>query len=199
MRLRLRRQTITLALAAGCVGTFTVMTLRAQEPRPRGELGKMKMMAANPVTKAVAVLHATKSGRNASGIVTFTKVEGGVRVQGEVTGLDPGLHGFHIHEFGDCSSPDAMSAGGHFNPTGAQHAGTEVARRHIGDLGNIEANNRGVAKFDITDPHLTFAGMTSILGRGLIVHEKADDLKTQPTGAAGGRVACGVIGVAKGS
>ena len=114
-----------------------------------------------------------------------------------VVGVGGGLHGFHVHEFGDCSSPDAMSTGGHFNPTGMPHAAPTAGKRHVGDLGNIEANADGVATLDIIDPAMTFAGPTSIIGRGLIVHAKADDLKSQPAGAAGDRVACGVIGVAK--
>lgn len=153
--------------------------------------------AAPTITKAIAVLHPTQ-GSEVHGVVTFTKVGGGIHVQGTVKGLTPGLHGFHIHEFGDCSSPDAKSAGGHFNPTMEEHAAPTAQMRHVGDLGNIEADQEGNAHYDQVDPHLGFHGATSIIGRGLIVHEKADDLKTQPTGDAGGRVACGVIGIAKG-
>jgi Cu-Zn family superoxide dismutase len=149
------------------------------------------------ITKAIAVLHPTK-GSTVHGTVTFTKAEGGVRVHAHISGLTPGKHGFHIHEFGDCSSPDAKSAGGHFNPHKHEHAGPHATKRHVGDLGNIEADANGEVDYDVVDKHLAFHGPASILGRGLIVHEKADDLKTQPTGDAGGRVACGVIGVAKG-
>jgi Cu-Zn family superoxide dismutase len=149
------------------------------------------------VTKAIAVLHPTK-GSNVHGTVTFTKVEGGVRVHAHITGLTPGKHGFHVHEFGDCSSPDAKSAGGHFNPHKLEHAGPHATKRHVGDLGNIEADANGEVDHDTVDPLITLHGPNSIVGRGLIVHEKADDLKTQPTGDAGGRVACAVVGVAKG-
>lgn len=149
------------------------------------------------VTKAVAVLHATKKGGDVHGKVTFTQTPKGVLVEGTIEGLTPGLHGFHVHEFGDCSSDDAMSAGGHFNPTNQPHAGPHADKRHVGDLGNIEANDKGVAKIDLVDTAITFSGATSIIGRGLIVHAKADDLKSAPAGAAGDRVACGVIGVAK--
>ena len=149
------------------------------------------------VTNAIAVLRATKSGGDASGTVEFTKVADGIRVVAEVRGLTPGKHGFHIHEFGDIHSDDAMSAGGHFNPEKSAHGEPHAAKRHVGDLGNLEANARGVAKVDFVDKEITFAGPHSIIGRGVIVHEKADDFKTQPTGNAGGRMACGVIGVAK--
>ena len=148
------------------------------------------------ITKAVAVLHPTEGSR-VGGTIHFSKVEGGIEVRGELKGLSSGQHGFHIHEFGDCSAPDATSAGGHFNPTGHPHAGPDAAPRHVGDLGNLTADESGTAHYERIDSKLAFNGASSILGRGLIVHEKADDLKSQPTGDAGGRLACGVIGVAK--
>ena len=147
-------------------------------------------------TKAIAVLHPTKDSK-VEGTVTFTKSGDEMKVVADVTGLTPGKHGFHIHEFGDCSSPDGKAAGGHFNPTKSPHAGHDATLRHAGDLGNLEADSDGKAHLELTDKMMTMAGENSIIGRGLIVHEKADDLKTQPTGDAGGRLACGVIGVAK--
>ena len=114
-----------------------------------------------------------------------------------MTGLAPGNHGFHIHEFGDCSAADFTSAGGHFNPAGNPHGGPKDAKRHEGDMGNVEAGADGSATIDYTDNELRFEGSQSILGRGVIVHANPDDFKTQPTGNAGGRVACGVVGVAK--
>jgi Cu-Zn family superoxide dismutase len=146
--------------------------------------------------KAVAVLQPTKDSKVA-GSVTFTKVPTGVKVAAHVTGLAPGKHGFHVHEFGDCSAPDGASAGGHFNPTGSPHAAPSDAQRHTGDMGNIEANAEGVADLEYVDTKAAFEGDGSILGRGVIVHASADDMKTQPTGAAGARLACGVVGVAK--
>ena len=151
---------------------------------------------AEPVTKAVAVLSPTK-GSNVAGTVTFMKVEGGVRIVADVAGLKPGEHGFHIHEFGDCSAPDATSAGGHFNPQHAQHGAPDAAARHAGDFGNLVADDSGKAHYERVDTIMTLDGANSVLGHAVIVHEKADDLKTQPTGNAGARVACGVIGVAK--
>jgi Cu-Zn family superoxide dismutase len=148
------------------------------------------------VTKAVAVLSPLGSS-GVTGTVTFTKADGGVRVQAQLKGLKPGDHGFHIHEFGDCSAPDGTSAGGHFNPAGEPHAGPHDAQRHTGDMGNVTAGADGGASVDYVDPRASFDGANDILGRGVIVHEKGDDLKTQPTGNAGARVACGVIGVAK--
>lgn len=148
------------------------------------------------LSKAIAVLSPTKD-QKAFGIVTFTVVENGVRVIAEIAGLTPGKHGFHIHEFGDCSAPDGASAGGHFNPTNMPHSMPTSSKRHVGDLGNIEAGEDGTVHLDYVDTMISLTGDHSIIGRGVIVHEKEDDLTTQPTGAAGARVACGVIGVAK--
>ena len=160
-----------------------------------GLIGLTTALADEP-TKAIAVLHPTK-GSKVEGTVTFRKSGDEIKIVADVTGLAPGKHGFHIHQFGDCSSPDGKSAGGHFNPGKAPHAGHNATPRHVGDLGNIEADSSGKAHLELTDKMMTMSGENSIIGRGLIVHEKADDLKTQPTGDAGGRVACGVIGVAK--
>jgi Cu-Zn family superoxide dismutase len=151
---------------------------------------------AESVTKAIAVLSPTKDS-SVSGTVTFTKVDGGVKIVADVAGLTPGQHGFHIHEFGDCSAPDATSAGGHFNPGHMQHGGPDAAVRHAGDFGNLEADASGKAHYERVDTMISLEGADSIIGHGVIVHAKADDLKTQPTGNAGARVACGAIGVTK--
>lgn len=162
--------------------------------------GSLALLAASAFaeepTKAIAVLHPTK-GSNVEGTVTFTKSGDAVKIVADVTGLTPGKHGFHIHEFGDCSSPDGKAAGGHFNPTNEPHAGHEAEKRHEGDLGNLEADSAGKAHLELTDKMMTMSGEKSILGRGVIVHEKEDDLTSQPVGNAGGRLACGVIGIAK--
>jgi Cu-Zn family superoxide dismutase len=143
-------------------------------------------------SKAVAILKPAAGG-NVAGTIGFAAVEGGVRVSGRVTGLSPGTHGFHVHEKGDCSAADFTSAGGHLNPTGDPHAGPTDPKRHAGDMGNIEANKDGVAEINYLDPKLSFEGASSVVGKGVVVHANADDLKTQPTGNAGGRVACGVV------
>jgi Cu-Zn family superoxide dismutase len=148
------------------------------------------------VTKAVAVVNPTE-GNNVRGVVTFTQSGANVKVVAHLEGLTPGKHGFHIHEFGDCSSKDGSSAGGHFNPASTPHGAPEAAQRHAGDMGNIEADQRGVAHLEYNDPVMKLNGHGAIIGHGMIVHANPDDLKTQPTGNAGGRLACGVIGVAK--
>jgi len=150
-----------------------------------------------PVTNAIAVLHSTE-GSEVRGIVTFARTDGGIRVMATVQGLSPGEHGFHIHEYGDCSSPDASSAGGHFNPEGARHGAPSDANRHVGDLGNITADESGIGDYNRIDTLIAFSGSHDIIGRGLIVHSGEDDFMTQPTGGAGARMACGVIGIAQG-
>ena len=146
---------------------------------------------------AVAVLHPTE-GSEVSGVVSFRREADGIRVTAEITGLPANsTHGFHIHEYGDCTAGDAISAGGHFNPHGMAHGGPDDDTRHVGDLGNIETDTEGVAVVDFLDDQLSFSGAENILGRGVIVHEGEDDLETSPTGEAGAREACGVIGVAE--
>ena len=148
------------------------------------------------ITKAIAFIHPTK-GNRAQGVVRFQEEKNGVRVTAEIAGLTPGAHGFHIHEFGDCVCDDAVCAGGHFNPTNQPHAGPDTPKRHIGDLGNIMANEEGIGIYDFFDNQLQLNGPYSAIGRSVIVHEKEDDLHSQPTGNAGARVGCGAIGIAK--
>ena len=149
------------------------------------------------ITKAICVLYPTK-GNQVNGIVTFTKMGDHMHVVADVHGLTKGKHGFHIHEYGDCSAPDGTSTGGHFNPDKTEHGGPMAAIRHVGDMGNLDADASGNAHLDYMDPLMTFEGKNSIIGRGIIVHASEDDFHTQPTGNAGARVAYGVIGIAKG-
>lgn len=145
------------------------------------------------VTKVIAVLHPT-AGNMAQGVVTFTQEQGGVHVVAKLTGVPKGDHGFHIHEFGDCSAADGTSAGGHFNPTSMAHAAPTAEKRHMGDMGNVTADDQGNVALDYIDKHIVLA---SIIGRGMVLHANPDDMTTQPTGNAGARIACGVIGVGK--
>ena len=149
--------------------------------------------AQTETASAVAELHALKGGEGVSGTVTFTKTSGGVHVVADIKGLTPGAHGFHIHEKGDCSDPEGKSAGGHFNPTGMAHGGPDAMPHHAGDFGNLTADASGTAKLDIVSKDISFDGANSILDRAVIVHAKADDLKSQPAGDSGARIACGVI------
>lgn len=142
--------------------------------------------------KAVAELSPTE-GNEAHGTVTFTKVEDGIQVVADLEGVPEGEHGFHIHENGDCSAPDATSAGGHFNPQGMPHGGPNDQQRHVGDMGNVTADSSGHAHKEYVDHLMAFEGENSIIGKAVILHAQADDLTSQPTGNAGARIACGVI------
>jgi Cu-Zn family superoxide dismutase len=142
---------------------------------------------------ATAVLE-PRSGSDVRGTVTFTQTGDVVRVSGVVTGHTKGPKGFHIHEKGDCSSADGMSAGGHFNPHTMKHGGPYEPVRHAGDLGNLNIGADGTAKFNFVVGDLSVSTRADgIIGRAVIVHAAPDDLKTDPTGNAGGRLACGVI------
>jgi len=163
-------------------------------PPPRPMEAGMGMMTM-PM-HALAVINPA-SGSQVHGTVMFERVGHAMHVTADLEGLTPGQHGIHVHEFGDCSSTDAASAGGHFNPGHMSHGGPTDKDRHEGDLGNITAGADGKAHLEWTDSTLTFMGATSVIGRSVVVHANADDMKSQPAGNSGPRVACGVIGIAK--
>ena len=180
------RRFVPAALAA-----TAVVGLASLGAAPGAAEDDMKMDAP---AKVVAVFIPTK-GSTVMGAVTFTKTDKGTRVMAELTGVPAGMHGFHIHEFGDASSPDGKAAGNHYDPKMAKKHGDPSKKeiRHLGDLGNIDAKADGKAMYDEVYPDLP---LDVILGHGVVVHEKADDFG-QPVGNAGGRLAVGVIGVAK--
>lgn len=153
--------------------------------------------AAGPtdVERARADLQPTQ-GHEVRGRIELERQQQRVHITGEITGLSPGEHGFHIHETGDCSDPKAESAGGHFAPHESPHGApdSDPNARHAGDFGNITANKDGVAKVDAwAELSLLTAGQSFAVGKAFIVHADKDDLKSQPSGNAGARVACGVI------
>jgi Cu-Zn family superoxide dismutase len=137
----------------------------------------------------------SRSGSTVTGYASFTEMpDGSVKVIVDIANAPPGTHGLHVHEKGDCSDPEAKSAGGHFNPTSMPHAGPMDAQHHAGDLGNIEIQANGKGRLEISTTMLTVKpGPNSVVGKAVIFHEKADDLKSQPTGDAGGRLGCGVV------
>ena len=145
-------------------------------------------------TIASAGLKPTK-GSKTQGEVTFEQVGNKVRVTAQVIGLKPNQeHGFHVHEVGDCSSGDGMSAKGHFNPHGKPHGHYGSAERHAGDMPNLKADKQGRARLTVELDTITVTpGPASVVGRGLIVHAQPDDYKSQPVGNAGARLACAVI------
>ena len=155
-------------------------------------LAGCQSMSSSEPALASAGLAATK-GNKTVGEVTFEQVGAKVRVTTQVIGLKPNQeHGFHIHEVGDCSSGDGMSAKGHFNPFGKPHG--RGSERHAGDMPNLKADAKGRAKLTVDLDIITVTpGPASIVGRGVIVHAQPDDYTSQPVGNAGARMACGVI------
>lgn len=148
--------------------------------------------APEPMT-AMAVLQ-PRGDLTLTGSVTFTQVGDTVTIAAHVEGVTPGKHGFHLHELGDCSAEDFTSTGGHFNPTEAPHGGPDDRVRHAGDFGNIEVGEDGSGHVELTSDMISVAdGPNTVVGRAVILHEGEDDLESQPTGAAGGRIACGVV------
>lgn len=151
--------------------------------------------------RAIVRLTATSVNSEVKGNITFVQNRDGgeVRIMGNVTGLDNGKKGFHIHEKGDIGE-ECVAAGGHFNPENKLHGAPDAIVRHVGDLGNIESKDK-LATINFTDSVISLTGPHSILGRALVVHEKEDDLglkdtnDSRKTGDAGRRVACGVVGI----
>jgi superoxide dismutase, Cu-Zn family len=137
----------------------------------------------------------SRSGSKVTGKAVFTELpSGGVKVEVWIENATPGTHGLHLHEKGDCSAPDASSAGPHFNAAGNPHAGPTDAKHHNGDWGNIQVGADGKGHLEVTTDMLTVKpGPNSVVGKAVVFHEKADDLKTQPSGDAGGRFGCGVV------
>ncbi|RDY65469.1 superoxide dismutase family protein [Lysobacter soli] len=156
--------------------------------------------AAQSTAKSATVNLASASGSLVSGKLTVVPMGNGVHLTGEVGGLSPGsTHAIHIHEKGDCSAADASSAGGHFNPAAQPHGKVGSGAHHGGDMDNLVANAEGVAQVNAHAEGVTLGGgaANDVAGKAVIVHAAADDYRTQPTGNAGGRVACGVITVTR--
>ena len=144
--------------------------------------------------KASAALEA-RSGSNAKGRVNFTWQGHDVLVTGSFSGLKPNAEqGFHVHEKGDCSAPDATSAGGHFNPNTKVHGMPGSGSNHAGDMPNIKSDANGNALYSATLSGFAIdSGPIGILGKSVVVHRDPDDYKSQPAGNSGPRIACGLI------
>ncbi|WP_269236990.1 superoxide dismutase family protein [Flavobacterium flavigenum] len=146
--------------------------------------------------KTLTVNLEPKSNSTVTGTATFTEKNGKVTFTAKIAGLQPGVHAIHIHEKSDCSAADGSSAGGHWNPTFKKHGKWGVGEYHKGDIGNFTADANGNGTITLTTDEWAIGGddeTKNILGKGLIVHQGADDFTTQPTGNAGGRVACAGI------
>ena len=151
--------------------------------------------------KAVCVLRNQKTGK-VHGTVLFKELQktGSTRIQIKIAGIKPGLHGFHIHESGDLRK-GCQGLCAHYNPYEKNHGGRRSNERHLGDLGNVKANEDGIVQTSFTDHHVKLRGKYSVIGRSVIVHADRDDLgkggdaESLKTGNAGKRILCGVIGI----
>jgi Cu-Zn family superoxide dismutase len=155
-------------------------------------------MESDKVTRAICVLSNPEKG--VKGLVTFEETGNKTKIVATFSGLEPGLHGFHIHEFGNLTNY-CQTAGAHYNPYKKTHGSPKDENRHVGDLGNVEADSEGNAKLELEDELIRLTGEHSIIGRSVVVHADEDDLgkggkeDSLTTGHAGARVACGIIGV----
>lgn len=175
-------------MAAAAVGCLAAGCATSNRPGPA-------------LARAIANLE-SKSGSSTTGTVTFEgKSNGKVELVLLITGAPPGKHAVHLHDKGDCSAPDASSAGGHWNPTSEAHGKWGSAPFHLGDVGNLEVDNDGKGKLTLSTDKWTVNGTApegqpmpnDVVGHAVVVHATVDDFTTQPTGNAGGRIACGVV------
>jgi Cu-Zn family superoxide dismutase len=205
---RFMKTTSTFAIAATLLLTAAACENMPWSKDKDKDEKKAKKMDEKPQAVATATLHASgaaatqPANKNVTGVITFTQTSDQiVHVTGTVSGLEPNTkHGFHIHEKGDLTAADLSSAGSHYNPTKAHHGAApdgDDTNRHAGDLGNITADASGNATVKIKLRGVSLNGENSIAGRSIIVHAKEDDLKTDPSGNSGGRVAGGVIEITK--
>lgn len=161
---------------------------------PPEDTGSEPAASSEQATRSLEIALLPKSGSKLSGKASLAETPKGVRITIAVENVQPGDHGAHVHEIGDCSAPDATSAGSHFNPEKHPHALPQHPERHLGDLGNLQVGPDGTGKLELTVPgaSLRAEDPKSFLGRAIIVHEKKDD-GGQPVGNAGARIGCAVI------
>lgn len=178
--------TAVVALATGTTRLLAEQTKPAAAPPAKG--------AAAEMGKAVATIE-PRSGSTVKGHAEFTKADGKVKLSIQIEGAAPGVHAVHLHEKGDCSDPEAKSAGGHWNPTTEAHGKWATSPFHHGDIGNIEVGPDGKGSYSIETDLWSIGGDPGkdVTGKALVIHASADDFKTQPAGNAGGRIGCGVV------
>ena len=196
----MRATSLTLGVAIG----FAVILAACSKQQPQGAPRQPDQTTAAPAEKTTPteskqeamVQVGPTQGNTVTGSLALSGTPEGVHITGSIQGLKPDAEfGFHIHEKGDCTAPDGSSAGGHFNPTQAQHGNPAGSSHHAGDMLNIKSDSQGIAQVDVTAAGTSLHGDpgTDVMGKAIVVHESADDYTTQPSGNSGKRVACGVI------
>ena len=185
------------------VGTVTLLVAcgqreGAREPVTAAATPEPATVTAQPAPRSANVQLQATAGNRTYGTLQLVAMSDAVRVQGSVQGLQPDSEfGFHVHEKGDCSAPDASSAGDHFNPAGAQHGRPDADARHAGDMWNLKSDASGEARLDVTLQGMSLEdGSNAVLGKAIVVHAQPDDYTSQPAGNSGDRIACGVIELA---
>ena len=160
---------------------------------------QVAVLSPPPAKQASALIDAA-SDSAVTGMATFTQNGEQITLTIEIQGASPGLHAVHIHENGDCSSPDGKSAGGHWNPTEVAHGKWGEGEFHLGDIGNITVGEDGTGSITLTTDlwEIGTGSDIDVVGKGIIVHADADDFVSQPSGAAGARIGCGVIVLTQG-
>lgn len=179
-----------------CIATVLVVACGQREEAPPPAPDTAPAAPETAAAPAAAVQLAPTQGNSAGGSLTLTQDGDAVRLTGSLMGLEPnGEFGFHIHEIGDCSAPDASSAGAHFNPAGAAHGNPQGGEHHAGDMLNVSSDAQGNAQVDVRAEGVSLDASqpNGVLNRAVVLHEKADDYQTQPSGGSGARIACGVI------
>jgi superoxide dismutase, Cu-Zn family len=188
----MRRSLSLLLLVFGCATAAPSTSSPPAAPARSATDTGVSSPASSPAATAVIE---PRSDSNITGSARFTDVQGGLGAHVEVQGATPGQHGVHVHEKGDCSDPKAASAGGHYNPNaGPHHGGAATPVRHGGDLGNLEVDPSGRGTLEVVVQGLSVNKVADgVVGRAIVIHEKVDDLQTDPAGNSGGRFGCGVI------
>ena len=200
--LRLSLCLVTVSLLASCERPPEPIEpiASADAQAPAGEVEAV--VSSSPDADSVPpilVAMSPASGSEVSGHLSLSRTYGGLRILGQLSKMAPGSeHGFHLHEVGDCSAPDASSAGDHYDPSGALHGHPDDGMHHAGDLPNLRADGNGEITVDVVAKNLELGTGHSadIVGRAIVLHALPDDYRTQPAGASGERIACGVIGSA---
>jgi len=181
--------TVSLAFLAGCQSAN-----RSDQTASASSATQLAPVNAPLFERAKVQLQSRSKSKVQGEVMMMADGENTV-IRYDVLGLKPNsMHGMHIHQIGDCSAPDATSAGDHFNPSGKPHGGPGTTERHVGDLGNLQADAKGRAQGEMRVPGLVMSGAQTFIGRSLVVHANPDDLKSQPSGNSGPRIACGIIG-----
>lgn len=195
---------VAVAVLAAACGRKEDAAPVADVPPPAGDSPSVAMTtepqttATAETTAAAAVQLSSTKDSTANGGLKISASGTGVKISGMVQGLQPDSEfGFHFHEKGDCSAPDATSAGAHFNPTNQQHGNPQAQPHHAGDMPNVKSDAQGVAEVSIDNPDVSLQSgePNDILGKALVLHARPDDYKTQPSGDSGDRIACGVVAI----